>query len=122
MKVLYELLKNQALISMVLSFVIAQTVKGLINLNVRKAFSYGGMPSGHSAMVVGLGISIGLEMGWDSPVFALAVGFSMIVISDAVRFRRKVDRRFGHTWMEVFVGGIIGFFVAVLLNLCYSHF
>ncbi len=117
MKVLHQLISNEVLWSMTLSFVIAQTIKGLLKLDVKEAFSYGGMPSGHAALVVGMSISIGLNLGFNSPLFAFAVGFSMIVFSDAVRFRPKVDKKMGHTWAEVFVGGAIGLAVAIILHM-----
>ena len=117
MKVVVELLKNEVLWSMVMSFVVAQTVKGLLKLDVKEAFRYGGMPSGHAALVVGMSISIGLVKGFNSPVFAFAVGFSMIILSDAVRLRPKVDEEMGHTWSEIIVGGLIGLGVAIFIHL-----
>ena len=50
--------------------------------------SAGGMPSSHSALVTALGWAIGLEYGFDSPVFAIAFISGAIVIYDATGVRR----------------------------------
>jgi uncharacterized protein len=52
-------------------------------------FSTGGMPSSHSALVVGVMLSSGLYAGFDSPIFALATAFAMIVTYDAAGVRRQ---------------------------------
>ena len=49
----------------------------------------GGMPSSHSALIVGVANAIGLYFGYDSPLFALAVAFAMIVTYDAAGVRRQ---------------------------------
>ncbi|MFH1186194.1 MAG: divergent PAP2 family protein [Chloroflexota bacterium] len=49
----------------------------------------GGMPSSHSALIVGAANSIGLFIGYDSPLFALAVAIAMIVTYDAAGVRRQ---------------------------------
>ncbi|HKZ70932.1 MAG TPA: divergent PAP2 family protein [Anaerolineales bacterium] len=98
--------------------------------------SAGGMPSSHSALVTALGWAIGLEYGFDSPVFAIAFISGAIVIYDATGVRRaagehaKVINRMiaelveghplkekelkellGHTPRQVFVGIIFGWLV-----------
>lgn len=51
--------------------------------------STGGMPSSHSAAVTSLCTAIAFEMGLDSPLFAVATVFAVIVMFDAtgVRFQ-----------------------------------
>jgi hypothetical protein len=51
--------------------------------------SAGGMPSSHSALIVGATHAIGLYVGFDSPLFALAVALAMIVTYDAAGVRRQ---------------------------------
>ncbi len=51
--------------------------------------SYGGMPSSHSALVVGAAHAIGLYHGFNTPAFALAVAVCMVVIYDATGVRRQ---------------------------------
>lgn len=52
----------------------------------------GGMPSSHSALVTGTAHGIGLAQGFNSPLFALAVAFAMVVIYDATGIRRQAGR------------------------------
>jgi len=98
----------------------------------------GGMPSSHSAMVSALATGIGLENGFDSAAFALAVIVAMIVTYDAAGVRRQAGRHaralnqiiaellsghpleqiqfdeiLGHNRWEVFAG--IAFGVSVML-------
>ena len=48
-----------------------------------------GMPSSHSSLVVSAMISIGLNLGFDSPLFGLATALAMIVVYDAAGVRRQ---------------------------------
>lgn len=111
----------------------------------RLDFSYlastGGMPSAHSAMVTGLASSVGINEGFGSPVFVLALGFALVVMFDASTVRRAaglqarllndiIDELFkehhlseqklvellGHTRLEVFTGLMMGVLVAMLVN------
>ena len=52
-------------------------------------FNAGGMPSSHSALMAAVTTSIGLYVGWGSPLFALALAITMIVIYDAAGVRRQ---------------------------------
>ena len=97
----------------------------------------GGMPSSHSALVTGTAAGIGLQLGFDDPVFALASTIAFIVMYDASGIRRsagltaaKVNQlakessselssgtalkeSLGHSKIEVLVGSILGPFVAL---------
>jgi hypothetical protein len=96
----------------------------------------GGMPSSHSAVVAALTTSIGLELGWASPVFQVAAVLGGIVIYDAITLRRVVgehtrvlkerlhgvaDDSFlwedgvGHTPIEAMAGLLLGILCAVLV-------
>ena len=92
----------------------------------------GGMPSSHSALVTGTAAGIGLQLGFNDPVFALASTIAFIVMYDASGIRRsagltaaKVNQILkdnsnefspemtlkessGHTKIEVLVGSIFG--------------
>ena len=57
-------------------------------VNWHLLLSAGGMPSSHAALVAGLSWAIGLEYGFDSPVFAIASVMAIIVIYDATGVRR----------------------------------
>src|SRR5699024_4029984 len=88
------LLSNFPLWAALLSIVFAQVIKIPIRLIATKeflpglAFSTGGMPSSHSASVCALTTAIGLTEGVDTPLFALAVLFSVITMFDASGVRR----------------------------------
>tara|TARA_B100000524_G_C23354920_1_gene263546 strand:- start:56 stop:409 length:354 start_codon:yes stop_codon:yes gene_type:complete len=93
-------------------------------------FETGGMPSSHSALITGATSGIGLQLGFDNPIFALAIAVSLIVMYDASGVRKsagiqaaqinklskelnpktQVDLKetLGHTKFEVFVGSILG--------------
>ena len=97
----------------------------------------GGMPSSHSALVTGTAAGIGLQLGFNDPVFALASTIAFIVMYDASGIRRsagltaaKVNQilkdnsnelssettlkeSLGHTKIEVLVGSILGPIVAL---------
>ena len=97
----------------------------------------GGMPSSHSALVTGTAAGVGLQLGFDDPVFALASTIAFIVMYDASGIRRsagltaaKVNQiskdnskqsssetnlkeSLGHTKIEVLVGSLVGPAVAL---------
>ena len=58
-------------------------------LNLKLAFSTGGMPSSHSATMTSTTLAIGLFSGFDHPAFAIAVAITGIVIYDAAGVRRE---------------------------------
>ena len=92
----------------------------------------GGMPSSHSALVTGTAAGVGLQLGFNDPMFALASTIAFIVMYDASGIRRsagltaaKVNQiskvnsnelttettlkeSLGHTRIEVLVGSLIG--------------
>lgn len=105
--------------------------KGHFNWNV--FISYGGMPSGHTAMVVSAATTVGLFAGFTSPVFLISLVLAILVIRDALGFRMQLSEhakilnklikelpdekefsypyspeRLGHTYAQVLVGGILG--------------
>ena len=92
----------------------------------------GGMPSSHSALVTGTAAGVGLQLGFNDPIFALASTIAFIVMYDASGIRRsagltasKVNQiskanpnksfsetplkeSLGHTKIEVLVGSLLG--------------
>ena len=133
---LSELLNNHLLFWSLISCFTAQILKIGFNfisvgeLRFGIIFETGGMPSSHSALISSLASGIGLDLGFDDPVFALAVGISLIVMYDASGVRRSVGlqakeinklsknfneissielkEKLGHSKTEVFVGSILG--------------
>ena len=53
----------------------------------------GGMPSSHTALVVGLTTAVGLKDSVDSSLFALCLVFSLVVMYDATGVRLQAGRQ-----------------------------
>ena len=100
------------------------------------------MPSAHTAFAVSITTLVGLRVGFDAPIFAIALVFTLLVMRDAVAFRGllgkqakifnqlvkkmpEVERkdmplfreRMGHSALEVSGGIIWGIALTYLLNL-----
>ena len=127
---------NSVLFWSLLSCLLAQFFKIIFNffstgeIRFGIMFETGGMPSSHSALITGAASGIGCELGFDSPVFALSVAISLIVMYDASGVRKsagiqaseinilskKLDPKsevnlketLGHTKVEVLVGSLLG--------------
>ncbi len=107
--------------------------------NFKRIMGAGGMPSSHSAVVVGLATLIGKYEGVDTPLFALAFLMAFVVMYDACGVRRAAGKQasllnklietpgltgiqvseklvevLGHTPVQVFVGAVIGFVVGLI--------
>ncbi|GAC1654038.1 MAG: divergent PAP2 family protein [Candidatus Dormibacteraceae bacterium] len=129
----------------ILAWAIAQGVKVLRDsvrrrrLYLRSLTEMGGMPSSHSAMVMGLTATIGRFNGLTAPSFAIALIFSFVVMYDAAGVRRAAGRQaallnrlvddlfsqrgvreeqlrelLGHTPIEVLAGAALGVAVGLL--------
>jgi uncharacterized protein len=124
---------------------VSKTIYELIRqreLRLSRLVSSGGMPSSHSALVTGLATATGRVMGLSSATFAISVVLAGIVMYDAAGVRRAVsiqarilnqmiDEAFqghpfaekrlreliGHTPIQVFVGGLLGIGIALLLTM-----
>src|SRR4030042_7006451 len=89
---------NFVLIASLIAWGIAQILKvPLEYLQTRKwnwalFVQAGGMPSSHSALIVAVTHGIGLSVGFDSALFALAFAISMVVIYDATGIRRQAGK------------------------------
>ncbi|CDC31918.1 acid phosphatase/vanadium-dependent haloperoxidase related protein [Clostridium sp. CAG:508] len=98
------------------------------------------MPSSHSGVVISLTTMIGKNVGINSPLFAVALIFSFIVMYDAAGVRRAAGKQakllnkivetpgltslqvserlvevLGHTPVQVIVGAAIGVIVGLLV-------
>jgi hypothetical protein len=110
-------------------------------LDLSLLWATGGMPSSHSALVVALAITVGIETGFDSPLFAVSAVLAMVVMYDAAGVRQAAGKQaakinliveellsghplneehlrelLGHTPLQVAVGALVGFVGALLLN------
>lgn len=118
----------------------AQVIKFIIfiiksrKINFKIFTTTGGMPSSHSAGVMGLSTTVGLISGFDSILFAVAAGYALVTMYDATGIRRaagktaaclnrmmddfyhhdvqaiggKLKELLGHTPLEVVVGATFG--------------
>jgi len=88
-------LDNRVLIAALLAWAVAQGLKMPIEYARTRRWNWvlllqaGGMPSSHSSLVAALAHGIGLLVGYDSAMFALAVVVAMVVIYDATGIRRQ---------------------------------
>ncbi len=107
--------------------------------NFKRIMGAGGMPSSHSAVVTSLTTLVGKDIGVNSPVFAIALIFSFVVMYDACGVRRaagkqakvlndivntpglsniqvqeKLQEALGHTPVQVFVGALIGIIAGLI--------
>ena len=127
---------------------IAQLYKFLVfiiinkQINFKRLFQTGGMPSSHSAFMMAMTISAGLIAGFNSVTFAIALTMAFVVMYDAAGLRRAVGRQasvlnqivgeifsehphlssqkfrelLGHTPIEVFIGALLGTVVALWIH------
>lgn len=138
---------NRALWAAALGWFVAQLIKTLAalrkdkQLNLGHLVASGGMPSSHSALVVGLATAIARIDGLQSTPFALAAVFAGVVMYDAAGVRLAVSRQarilnlmvddffherglreerlrelIGHTPIQVFAGAIIGILIGILMT------
>ena len=90
-----ELGRNQIFLTVLMAWLLAQTLKVAIGVIREKRFNFrwfvgtGGMPSSHAATVSALATSIGLTFGFSSPFFAIAFFFALIIMFDAQGVRRQ---------------------------------
>ena len=147
MNILIDLIKNPVFLSAGGGWLVAQVSK-VIYESIRYGFKAerltggGGMPSSHSATMIGLTAGCLLTHSAASPEFAIAVFLSMVVMYDAMgvrletgqqakilnRMRERdiaegreplfdepLDEQMGHTLSEVIVGVVIGIAAAVIM-------
>lgn len=140
-----EIFGNEELAAALTAWFIAQFLKVPLEylmtrrMNWALWFSSGGMPSSHSALITAVTLSIGLNNGFTSPLFALSFALWMIVTYDAAGVRRQAgyhaqrinmlidelikghpisEKRLkevlGHTPRQVIAGVLLGIVVALL--------
>jgi uncharacterized protein len=143
-----NLLGNRTLWVPLLAWGVAQLWKFLSELVLQRhvdfplLWSPGGMPSAHSTLVAALATSVGMNLGFGSPGFAITVVLAMVVMYDAASVRRATGQHahminriveellsghplreehlrelLGHTPFQVLVGGVFGALAGWLLNL-----
>lgn len=128
---------------------IAQLIKVITYMCTHKKINFkiftttGGMPSSHTAGVIALSTSVALVEGLSSMLFAVSIGFSLVIMQDAAGLRRAAGKTaatlnrlvdefvqknqevkpyavlkelLGHTPLEVFCGMILGIVVSYTVH------
>ena len=128
-----------------LALVINQILKLIIFLikgefSWSQIFSYGGMPSSHTALATSLLLTMGYFRGLNSPEFAIALIMAIVIVKDAAGIRRKLGKqaavinhlikklpakeeykfpvlneRFGHNNAEIIIGCLVSIITTYLL-------
>lgn len=144
---LLGLVTNKVLVSAAASWFVAQCLKIILE-GIKNGFSKerlaggGGMPSSHSATVLGLTTATAIQYGTHGFEFVIALFFAIIVMYDArgVRyvtgreaailnklrdrdaeegreplFDKALDDKMGHTIPEIIIGVLIGIVVGVVV-------
>lgn len=126
----------------------AQVIKFIIftiqtkKINFKIFTTTGGMPSSHSAGVMGISTAVGLIGGFDSLYFAIAFAYALVTMYDAAGVRRaagktaacmnkmmddfykhdvqalggKLKELLGHTPFEVIMGAIYGIVFTIIFH------
>jgi acid phosphatase family membrane protein YuiD len=55
--------------------------------------TYGGFPSSHTAFTVSITTLVGLRIGFDAPIFAIALVFTLLIMRDALGFRNLLGKQ-----------------------------
>jgi uncharacterized protein len=141
----WELFLSRPLMAALIAQLSSQVFKVFLPLfegkppDIRKFADYGGIPSAHTAFLVGVTIGIGLKDGWGSSLFAIASVIAAILIYDIIKMRKaievnlhmtkklmelhklpieeKIPQFKGHSIVEVAVGGIWGALCAIIVSL-----
>lgn len=139
---------NIILLSAFTAWLSAQLLKVLTSFlehrefNAERLVGSGGMPSSHTALVVSLAFATGLQDGFASSTFAIAVILASIVMYDAAGVRNaagkqakvinrlvhqmrvehtlpdiKLKELLGHTPLEVLAGAALGILVAYAFDI-----
>ena len=137
---------NWVLLLSAIAWAIAQILKVIVVLVVKRKLdihyilSGGGMPSSHSATVCACATSVGVIMGPQSVMFAVATIMAFIVMYDAANVRKETGEQakilnymmehwnemkpelfgkelkelIGHTPVQVFAGAALGILVGLV--------
>lgn len=130
------------LIAPLLGWLVAQSIKTIFVLRkdgIRwmDLFQSGGMPSAHAAFFVAQLYVIGWRLGLESPVFALSLAVTSVVLYDTIGVRRTTGEQTraikklfqvtktkqvhihdakGHNFIELVGGVLVGAFVGAILS------
>ena len=138
---------NPAFLAWLVACLVSQGIKIMLGVIRRHRFDFrwligtGGMPSTHAAGVTALSLATGFHAGFNSPVFAVSLAFTVITLFDAqgvrrwsgrqaqvlnkmmedMYFKRRIQEQrlkelLGHTPLEVLAGMGIGIIIALVMQ------
>lgn len=129
-----------------ITLLICQTLKFIVESVINKKIVWGrlfngsgGMPSSHTSFSMSLTMMIGLNLGFNNPLFAATLVFTLIVAYDAMGLRmesgrqaeainkifdeifkdkgmKKLKEKLGHKPQEVLAGLILGIISAIFFT------
>ena len=140
------------MIAAIAGLVSAQLLKPLISILSGNGFrlylfiTTGGMPSSHTSAVIALTTSVAMTEGLGSPLFAICVVISLIIMNDATNVRLETGKQakllnewseifaahesgispqnlktmIGHSAKQVLAGLALGIIVGAVVTLCLS--
>jgi len=144
LKTFYFIITHPLLSSVFWAWIAAQAIKVIISsisekkINLHRFIEPGGMPSSHAAAVVALLTGVGISEGISSTLFIVTLVLALVTIYEAIGVRRQAGRQaellnelirhlsprhpikhelieqLGHNPVEVLIGSILGFFMALL--------
>ncbi|MBF0531611.1 MAG: divergent PAP2 family protein [Candidatus Omnitrophica bacterium] len=136
---------NRILLITLTVWAVAQAIKVCLGIIQERRFNFrwfigtGGMPSSHAAGAAALATTCGLQLGFASPVFALAAVFALVTMFDAQGVRRAAGQQavilnqilddvyqgrfegnrlkelLGHSPFQVLVGAVLGIIFSYVL-------
>ncbi len=108
--------------------------------DLERVMGSGGMPSAHTASVMAATFAVGQNYGYDSPIFGMGLVVSLIIMYDAAgvrmaagkqasvikviikeigehrfHFDEELKELLGHTYLEVFVGMVLGIVIGIVI-------
>jgi acid phosphatase family membrane protein YuiD len=134
-----EFINSYFFLAIFLAWLTSVFIKGIIKAArreknyFRSAFSNGGMPSSHSALVCSLSAAIYLQEGL-TPAFFVSLILAIIIMSDAIKVRKNLGEQgdslnkllvkfkqhpirvvHGHSTIQVLAGALWGLIVSVVI-------
>jgi uncharacterized protein len=144
--VLNDIINNKVIIAGLFGWAGAQILKVVTysikikKIDFTRIIGSGGMPSSHSGFVMAVAVKTGMENGFRSPIFAIAIAFATVVMYDAAGVRRaagnqakvinliiqdlshkkgiqqdRLKELIGHTPFEVIAGAILGVIIGIIV-------
>ncbi len=94
---IWEVLASKPFLAAIIAQVSSQIIKVFLPVfnkkppDIRKIADYGGFPSAHTAFIVAVTAAIGLNDGWNTPLFALSAVLAGIFVYDNMKMRRVIE-------------------------------